>query len=158
MSKSTFSEFWRLTKDLKQSEDQFIQGKLLNLNTVSFVVFYFALFPFTSSIFVVALKTNSLTIMVVVKPAACSHWKGLTCLKLPKSPNSRELLLNLSGSFPSNLHLQSLSSKTWLRPCSIKTAFSLRHLSKTVSGHHLTFWLPVLLTRAGTNKKLTLKT
>lgn len=89
----------------------------------------------------------------------CSHWKRLTRLELPKSPSSRELLLLdcLAISLVTSICKAHLYT-TWFKVCPTRTMFSLRHLSKTINGHHLTLWLPVVLIRVGANKKLTLKT
>ena len=143
-----------------QYEDNLFKKKWLNLNTNSgFCSVNLALFSLAFPTSMVVLKTNSLVVIAAVKTrsfaAIGEGWHVWGCPKAPTLENCcywtcLEVSLTISIC---KTHLY----KTLFRACSMKTAFFLKHLSKKYQCHHLTLWLPIMLTEVGANKKLTLK-
>lgn len=105
MSKSTFPELWKLTKDIQQCV--FIQENWLNLSSKKpsdlCAIFAFLSLhdPFTSP-FHQYCESNTFTIILKSSRLTASGGEG-TGLDLFKIPNPREgLLFDLSGSFLGN--------------------------------------------------------
>lgn len=146
MVKIKFSELYKL-KDCNIWRALFKKISWILVRTLSFIVFYFALFYLPLPRSAIALKMNTFTIIAtIISSKLVATGAGDMGLELSNSFIPQNLIFfNLScSSLKSSISRACLL--TWLKTHCMWIAISLKHLSKTISSNCLTLTKVILPT------------